>query len=918
MKFQRWGYECFRIFYTSATSALRTVGIIFNSCMDERCQHWLRVCRRDDLLAKQDWSVNQRYAVCSDHFIGNYFENSSHTKLVEGAVPTIFPNWQTDECDQSELHDEEELIIKSEPEDPNEDDLSMWCDIQLCRLCANAVDDAVYIFSAEGFKLGLANKINTILPVMVQESDPLPKQLCTSCKEKVDMCQKFADTCIEAEDKLYSILRLKNFRSQKLILRCKKEITGEQPVDEDCNDKDSQSSEVNEDAMYTCPLCCKGVVCLMNSDKRMKTECDNSEELSVDSNSEHSLDNNFSDPCILGLDNTWSDDGSADLESSGVVCDMLASAATETSSEWWNFTEIMDGNRLLMNSLNEEHMEVKVNPRNTVTAEPDDNALPFCCLCGQTFSLIEQCLEHSKAHYQQDSNHYPCSVCGKSFTVERELTEHHKEHRPQENKMRIKGKRLCCNICGRRFNTERTFVNHSCATPETKQFRCTVCKKSYSSEERLAFHQKFHEGARLNFCEKCGKEFDNEGSLYYHTRMVHDGERPFSCSICSKKFYSNARLLAHKRVHTGERPFECEVCGRRFYDRETLKGHYVTHMSVKPFQCDLCGMCWGRKSMLNQHLRTHHSDSHLPRRVPSLIHYHCRLCNTTFTSSADVMTHRTTHWNTMENSHNHLCEYCGESFSLTSALGRHRKEEHPDEKPYICSLCKEGSHTLYEARAHRKTHIEQDSKEKLEEDKLEKPFVFVCEACGHIFTEKRKFLRHLKQHKVGKPFQCKVCGKEFTDNPRLTVHMRQHTGEKPYTCTVCSKSFSQTSALYTHALLHTGEKPHSCDLCGKAFRIKADRDNHRRTHTGEKPYKCEFCGKTFRTGQVYYQHRMIHTGERRFPCDVCGKAFKRSHTLVVHKRIHTGEKPNICDVCGKGFRQRSDMRKHRALHGPCD
>lgn len=708
--------------------------------------------------------------------------------------------------------------------------------------------------------------------------------------------------------------------------------------------------DVNEQIknVFCCPLCCEGqmMACCneeetspvmtdtnMKSD-RLPSDGRQSFDLFKEPNNSSAKENSSSDKADISTDCTNHFQSNVVYE----VRDEEGNNYTfvESGIGWWNDESALESAEIIIETLNSEEAKVLCNlddedrvPANSwnLVGQMETEGSSFMCqLCGVSFSSEELCLDHSKIHAEEGC--YPCSLCGMCFSSELDITSHLEEHKVEEKKARTKISkgRITCSICSRRFNNEKTLNEHTCGTSDTKQFRCETCKKAYISEERLRFHRRFHEGARPNYCVQCGKEFDNEGSLYYHTRMVHEGVRPFCCEECGKRFYSNARLEAHKRVHSGERPFECEVCGRRFYDRETLKGHYITHMSVKPFQCDLCGVCCGRKSMLKQHVRIHHSNKCMPKRVPSLIHYFCKICNETFTSSSDVLTHRTTHWGTICNGSSenketkpHMCEYCGESFSMVNLLGKHRKQEHPDEQPYVCSICKETSRTLYEARAHRKTHTsidDLDGKEKikLDPDKVVTQKVFICEECGMPLPGRRKFMAHMKAHRMDLPFECSVCRKKFTEKQRLLVHMRLHTGEKPYSCSECGKRFTQSSALYTHALLHTGEKPHSCDICGKAFRIKADRDNHRRTHTGEKPYRCEFCAKQFRTGQVYYQHRMIHTGERRFPCDVCGKAFKRSHTLVVHKRIHTGEKPNICDICGRGFRQRTDMKKHRALH----
>ncbi|XP_069672850.1 zinc finger protein 624-like isoform X2 [Periplaneta americana] len=953
----------------------------------EKRQRWLIVCKREDLADDMTPSL----AVCSDHFIQEQFTNSSRRKLKEDSVPTVFPMVQSS-CDQDCVLETEdsvfldicETIIKTEPDAESSVDAYMNVDDgeitkhpgQLCRLCASNTGDVIYIFSSTGKQLNIANKINESLPVLVQKTDPLPKQLCSACVVKLDMCYAFSQSCLEAEEKLKSLTKLKRFWScpsdeaisaslldkrwcknpvlksePGLLMKCENfKITGSRNEEstKSCNSssdtinnklKERNFNRQNKNS-YCCPLCCEGemIVCrkdsetsTFTSDLCSKTENSSLEdkqicEPSVECNNNCNKDNDVS---------VKTDTGSMDHMQHNIVYEVRDVdnnyTLVESSVGWWNDENTLESAEIIIETLNPEDAKVLCEMNddsswNLVSQLDLESSKPTCQLCGESFISEELCLDHSRTHSEEDC--YPCSLCGMIFTNELDITSHCEEHKAEGRKTRTKISkgRLTCSICGRRFNNEKTLSEHTCGTNEAKQFRCETCKKSYISEVRLRFHRQFHEGAKPNHCSQCGKEFDNEGSLYYHTRMVHEGARPFCCEECGKRFYSNARLEAHKRVHSGERPFECEVCGRRFYDRETLKGHYITHMSVKPFQCDLCGVCCGRKSLLKQHIHIHHSNTYMPKRIPSLIHYFCKICNETFTSSSDVLTHRTTHWGMMQNggSENkepkpHVCEYCGEAFSMVNTLGRHRKQEHPNEQPYVCSICKETSRTLYEARAHRKIHTsaeDVDNKEKAKPDphKVLTQKVFICEECGKPLPGRRKFMAHMKAHRMDLPFECTVCGKKFTEKQRLLVHMRLHTGEKPYSCSECGKRFTQSSALYTHALLHTGEKPHSCDLCGKAFRIKADRDNHRRTHTGEKPYHCEFCQKQFRTGQVYYQHRMIHTGERRFPCDICGKAFKRSHTLVVHKRIHTGEKPNICDICGRGFRQRTDMKKHRALH----
>ncbi|XP_055450923.1 zinc finger and BTB domain-containing protein 32 [Psammomys obesus] len=86
--------------------------------------------------------------------------------------------------------------------------------------------------------------------------------------------------------------------------------------------------------------------------------------------------------------------------------------------------------------------------------------------------------------------------------------------------------------------------------------------------------------------------------------------RPYSCSVCGKRFSLKHQMETHYRVHTGEKPFSCSLCPQRSRDFSAMTKHLRTH-GAAPYRCPLCKVGCPSLASMQAHMRGH-SPSQLP------------------------------------------------------------------------------------------------------------------------------------------------------------------------------------------------------------------------------------------------------------------------------------------------------------------
>ncbi|KAH0377953.1 hypothetical protein KCU92_g8968, partial [Aureobasidium melanogenum] len=135
-----------------------------------------------------------------------------------------------------------------------------------------------------------------------------------------------------------------------------------------------------------------------------------------------------------------------------------------------------------------------------------------------------------------------------------------------------------------------------------------------------------------------------------HTCTLVPSKTPNRTFICrwegcekDAPFGTKNHLDRHMQNHTRFKPFACNICGHRCVTQQQLNNHLTTHSREKKFKCDHpgCGKVFGVKTALSTHKRTHTNEKPFS------------------------------------------CRWCGDSYSDSSNLSKHRKTVHEDDKTAI-------------------------------------------------------------------------------------------------------------------------------------------------------------------------------------------------------------------------------------------
>ncbi|XP_078283260.1 zinc finger protein 710a isoform X3 [Rhinoraja longicauda] len=420
--------------------------------------------------------------------------------------------------------------------------------------------------------------------------------------------------------------------------------------------------------------------------------------------------------------------------------------------------------------------------------------------------------------------------------------------------------------------------------------------------QSVAFPPAFKENLHCNSSdhqENIGAEEEKIMSSYF------EANKSTSLSQMADQYPEESDSQGNRNfVWQGQVPYEVEVSAPQLDDQNRraqidrldinvqIDDSYCIDFGEgqKRWQCRLCEKSYTSKYNLVTHILGH----------SGIKPHECQHCHKLFKQPSHLQMHLLTH----DGIRPHKCEVCDKAFTQTSHLKRHMLL-HSDIKPYSCRVCGRGFAYPSELKTHEAKH--------------ENGRCHVCIECGFDFPTLIQLKRHLVAHQGPTPYECTECDKTYSYRSQLQNHMMKHQNIRPYVCTECGMEFTQPHHLKQHALTHKGVKEFKCEVCGREFTLQANLKRHMLIHTSVRAYQCHICFKTFVQKQTLKTHMIVHSPIKPFKCKVCGKEFNRMYNLLGHMHLHSDSKPFRCPYCSSKFTLKGNLSRHmKVKHGVMD
>ncbi|XP_056468142.1 histone-lysine N-methyltransferase MECOM isoform X2 [Gadus chalcogrammus] len=244
---------------------------------------------------------------------------------------------------------------------------------------------------------------------------------------------------------------------------------------------------------------------------------------------------------------------------------------------------------------------------------------------------------------------------------------------------------------------EYSYDNMAPDIHEERQYRCEDCEQHFASRTQLLEHQKMPCGLPHSSCHHTGVDSDLEAKEAEDLRPLHLAHGPYECKECDQVFSDVQSLEIHALSHSEEREYKCDQCPKAFNWKSNLIRHQMSHDSGKHYECENCSKVFTDPSNLQRHIRSQHVGARA---------HACPDCGKTFATSSGLKQHKHIHSSVKpficKSLRPYLCEVCHKSYTQFSNLCRH-KRMHADCRTQIkCKDCGQMFSTTSSLNKHRR------------------------------------------------------------------------------------------------------------------------------------------------------------------------------------------------------------------------
>jgi len=174
----------------------------------------------------------------------------------------------------------------------------------------------------------------------------------------------------------------------------------------------------------------------------------------------------------------------------------------------------------------------------------------------------------------------------------------------------LRPKNYVCGECGTGFVSTKDLNRHRVVHTGEKPYSCPYCDQKFTAPSSRATHiRSIHEKSQEFLCPECEKPFNQKSNMVKHYKTIHLETVVIICQECGRDFNQASALRRHiKIVHKKELPHACGQCGKRFALAESLKKHMeAIHLKSRAYPCTYCDYAASRADMLKIHIRKIHT-----------------------------------------------------------------------------------------------------------------------------------------------------------------------------------------------------------------------------------------------------------------------------------------------------------------------